>query len=155
MVTLGRIELPPPPWKGGVLYRLTKGAVTSQVAAWLSLRSDILKYYRQIISLSNQNSFFSELQDRRFSPARESNPPHFQLRNYPILCFSLGFEHKGNNCFPGDPRGIRTQHYSLERAVTLPVSRGDHIRRFSVCGYPKSLREFIYRLLSCPWTAVR
>ena len=85
--------------------QLNYGAVTSQVAAWLSLRSDILKYYRQIIYLSNQNNFFSELQDQRFPPARESNPPHFQLRSYPILCFSLGFEHKGNNCFPGDPGG--------------------------------------------------
>ena len=41
------------------------------------------------------------------------------------------------------------------RACDLASCRTDHIRRFSVCGYPKSLREFIYRLLSCPGIAVR
>ena len=62
------------------------------------------------------------LQDQRFSPARESNPPHFQLRNYPILCFSLGFEHKGNNCFPGCPGGARTHDPRFNRPLLCQLS---------------------------------
>ena len=115
-----------PPWKGGVLDQLDDGTIKSQVAAWLSLRSDILKYYRQIIYLSNQNNFFSELQDWRSSPARESNPPHFQLRNYPILCFSLGFEHKGNNCFPGCPGGVRTHNPAVNSRVLYHWATGQY-----------------------------